>query len=249
MLLHFHFRSKLFSNSLSTVTVAPVLQDTTCSGKLVAQRPSVQLLQKLIMSFRNHKPGFVLEVNNALMMHLLMLLYFCFYKCYERQPCVFDSILSGFTVAWLHVSSQNVCVFFVYHYNLVSVYLSSLFPQPQFEVLGTACNISKQWWSKKKKMWKKMFCLRNSEWSAGYQQLHPCVNQYRISFFSIKCGYRFNAPLAMNTWVYRGMCAWLAHRHVLQVRCPLDITLRSGQWFAIFFSPLKSAHVWSCREI
>lgn len=142
------------------------------------------------------------------------------------QLWTFDSILSGFTVAWLHVSPQDVCFLFITIIWRVCV-LSSVISAWEAH-LRTAHNTSETI----QKCWVMSWISTAAPWywvsiqSSLHYRMNQCTKTTEIT----------------DAWVFRGMCTWAAHQPVLQVIWPLDITLWSDQWFVIF-SLHKSAPV------
>lgn len=155
-------------------TVCLQLQSSAASCNLylkMCYRTSI--CASAIVESRNHIHNY--SQNKAVFMHFGYVIV-----CYTRkQHWTFDSILSGFTVAWLHVSPQDVCFFcFVfYHYNLVSVCLSP----PVFSAWDAHLSVENSTQYIKAVMMNDEKLFRKAEWWAGCQQLHPCIrHQYRI---------------------------------------------------------------------
>lgn len=134
------------------------------------------------------------------------------------------------------------CVFCCfYHYNLVSVCLSSQCFQPEAHI----------WVSQHIKTMTKQEKKRVSDaelWARDQLRHSSDGYQYRIPTSVFNVDYRVSQCTkttdTTKAGVSTGMCTWLAHKHVLQVRSPLDIRLWSDQWF-VSFPPQVS----SCVEL
>lgn len=129
---------------------------------------------------------------------------YCSVRYTRKQHCTFDSILSGFTVAWLHVSPWDAWVFFF----ITIIWWACVCPPSISSLKNTfeCCNTLKQWWSQKTQ-------FRNAEWWAGYQQLSQCIiNTGSWPLFGQK-----NGSVHQNNWRNQSLSFY---RHVYMTSTP-----------------------------